>query len=114
MTKILVTGGTGFIGSYIIKQLVEKGYSVKALRRDSSQIPRYVPEQIFKKVEWVSGDVLDVVSLEDAMTGVDAVVHSAAIISFSRSDKKKMYKINIEGTANTVNIALEKKIKKCQ
>ena len=112
MTKILVTGGTGFIGSYIIKQLVEKGYLVRAMRRDSSQVPRYIPEPIFNKVEWVSGDILDVVSLEDAMTGVDAVIHSAAIISFSRGDKKKMYKINIEGTANTVNIALEKNIKR--
>ncbi|MCW3119082.1 MAG: NAD-dependent epimerase/dehydratase [Chitinophagaceae bacterium] len=109
---ILVTGGTGFVGSYIIKQLVEKGYAVRALRRKASKLPLYIPEQVLNKVEWVEGDVLDTVSLEEAMTGVDKVIHSAAIISFSRSDKKKMYKINIEGTANTVNIALEKNIKR--
>ncbi|MES1220634.1 MAG: SDR family NAD(P)-dependent oxidoreductase [Bacteroidota bacterium] len=109
---ILVTGGTGFIGSYIIKQLIEKGYAVRALRRNTSKLPFYIPEQIFNKVEWMEGDVLDIVSLEDAMTGADTVIHAAAIISFSRRDKKEMYKINIEGTANVVNIALEKKIKR--
>ena len=112
MTKILVTGGTGFIGSYIIKQLVAKGYAVRALRRTTSKLPFYIPEQVLNKVEWVEGDILDIVSLEEAMTGIDQVIHSAAIISFSPGDKKKMYKINIEGTANTVNIALEKNIKR--
>jgi dihydroflavonol-4-reductase len=112
MEMILVTGGTGFIGSYIIRQLLEKGYRVRALRRRSSQLPAYIPEQIFSRVEWVEGDILDTVSLEEAMTGVDTVIHSAAVISFSRRDKKKMYKINIEGTANVVNIALEKSIKR--
>lgn len=109
---VLVTGGTGFIGSYIIRELVGKGYAVRALRRSSSQLPEYIPAQVFNKVTWVEGDVLDIVSLEEAMTGADEVIHAAAIISFMHSDKKKMYKTNIEGTANTVNIALEKNIKK--
>jgi nucleoside-diphosphate-sugar epimerase len=60
----------------------------------------------------VEGDVLDVISLEEAMNDVENVIHCAAIISFFRKDKKAMYKINIEGTANMVNIALEKKIKR--
>jgi dihydroflavonol-4-reductase len=114
---ILVTGGTGFIGSYIIKQLVEKGYAVRALRRSTSLIPFYIPGEIFNNpstgsVEWVEGDVLDVVSLEEAMNGVENVIHCAAIISFFRKDKDAMYKINIEGTANVVNIALEKNVKR--
>ena len=65
---ILVTGGTGFLGSYIIKELVEKGYAVRAIRR-SNKLPSYISKEIFDKVEWVEGDVLDVVSLEDAMEG---------------------------------------------
>jgi nucleoside-diphosphate-sugar epimerase len=108
---ILITGGTGFLGSYIIRQLIEKGYQVRAIRR-SHKLPPYVPNEIFDKVEWVDGDVLDVVSLEDAMNGVDTVIHAAAIVSFISSEKKQMYKINVEGTANVVNIALEKNIRR--
>jgi len=109
--KILITGGTGFIGSYIIKELVEKGYSVRAIRR-SNKLPFYISTDILNKVEWLNGDVLDIPSLEDAMTGADAVIHSAAVVSFLRSEKKEMYKTNIEGTANVVNVALEKNIKR--
>ena len=64
---VLVTGGTGFLGSYIIKHLVEKGYRVRAIRREKAVLPFYIPKEIFEKVEWVTGDILDVISLEEAM-----------------------------------------------
>jgi nucleoside-diphosphate-sugar epimerase len=108
---ILVTGGTGFIGAYIIKELVEKGYPVRAIRR-STKLPFFISPDIFNKVEWVSGDVLDVISLEEAMNGVDAVIHSAAVISFLKKERKNMYQVNVDGTANVVNIALEQNVKR--
>src|SRR5437868_4035653 len=107
---ILVTGGTGFLGSYIIKELIEKNYPVRAIRRATSKLPFYIPKEIFDKVEWVEGDILDLVSLEKAMEGVNKVIHSAAVISFLKKEKKWMHHVNIEGTANVVNMALEKKI----
>ena len=107
---ILITGGTGFLGSYIIKELVERNYPVRALRRSTSKLPFYISREIFNKVEWVEGDVLDVVSLEMAMEGVDMIIHSAAVISFLKKEKKWMDQVNIEGTANVVNMALEKNI----
>ncbi len=107
--KILVTGGTGFLGSYIIQQLVEKGYNVRAIYRSKKDV-FWIDKKILEKVEWVEGDILDIVSLEEAMEGVDAVIHSAAIVSFSKSDRKQMYQINIDGTANVVNMMLEKNI----
>jgi nucleoside-diphosphate-sugar epimerase len=58
----------------------------------------------------VEGDVLDIISLEDAMEGIDTVIHSAAIVSFVKKDRKRMYQVNVEGTANVVNIAMEKNI----
>jgi len=106
---VLVTGGTGFLGSYIIKELVERNYPVRAIRR-SRKIPFYIPGRIFEKVQWVEGDILDPVSLEEAMINIDAVIHSAAIISFHKADKKKMYHVNVQGTANVVNAAIEKNI----
>jgi dihydroflavonol-4-reductase len=108
---VLVTGGTGFLGAYIIKELVEKGYEVKAIRR-STKIPFFIDKNIFAKVQWIEGDVLDVIALEEAMEGVDAVIHSAAIISFYKKDKAKMMNVNIDGTANVVNMALDKKVKR--
>ncbi len=103
---ILVTGGTGFIGSYIIRELLQKGYAVRALRRGTA-LPAYIGADLLTRVEWVEGDVLDLVSLEDAMTGVDAVIHAAAVVSFHRRDTKRMHQVNVEGTAHVVNTALE-------
>lgn len=108
-TKILVTGGTGFVGAYIIKTLIEKNYQVSAIRR-SNQLPFYIPSSIFEQVDWKNGDILDVVSLQDAMTEMDAVIHSAGVVSFAKKDRKKMYQVNVDGTANVVNMALEKNV----
>jgi nucleoside-diphosphate-sugar epimerase len=111
LSKVLITGGTGFLGAYIIKALIEKGYLVRAIRR-SAKLPSYLPSSVFDKVEWVDGDILDVVSLDEAMNDIDTVIHSAAIVSFQRNDRKRLYQVNVEGTANVVNIALEKNVRR--
>ena len=108
---VLVTGGTGFLGAYIIKNLVEKGHLVRAIRR-SSALPFFSDKAVWEKVEWVEGDVLDVVSLNDAMQGVDTIIHSAAIVSFTGEKRKEMYRVNVDGTENIVNIALENKVRR--
>ena len=108
---VLVTGGTGFIGAYIIKELIENGYSVRAIRR-SNKCPFFISPYILNKVEWVNGDVRDVISLNEAMHGVDEIIHSAAVISFFKKERSLMYNVNVDGTANIVNLALENKIKK--
>ncbi len=106
---ILVTGGTGFLGSYLIKNLVEKGLPVRALHR-SDNFPFYIPRGIYDKVEWIKGDVLDLVSLDDAMKNVESIIHTAAIVSFSKDKRKEMYQVNVEGTENVVNMALENNV----
>jgi nucleoside-diphosphate-sugar epimerase len=103
--KTLVTGGTGFLGAYVIQELVKKGHRVRAIRR-SEKYPFYIPAPVLQEVEWVPGDVLDPAGLEEAMEGMDAVVHAAAKISFMSGDRKAMFQTNIEGTANVVNAAL--------
>ncbi|MET0635595.1 MAG: NAD-dependent epimerase/dehydratase family protein [Chitinophagaceae bacterium] len=104
--NILVTGGTGFLGSYILKELREKNYSVRALRR-GNQLPAHLPASAFDGVEWVSGDILDVLSLEDAMEGMDTVIHSAAVVSFDARERRQMMQVNVDGTANVANMAME-------
>lgn len=110
-STILVTGGTGFLGSYIIRELLNRNYRVRAIRR-SGKLPFWLSEDELRGVEWVQGDVLDVVSLEDAMEGVDAIIHAAAMVSFVKKGRKEMYQVNVDGTANVVNIAIEKNIRR--
>jgi dihydroflavonol-4-reductase len=109
--KVLVTGGTGFLGAYVIGELTRRGYAVRAIRR-KDVLPAFIPETAWRDVEFVAGDIMDVTLLEDAMDGVDAVIHAAAKISFSGKDRRQMFAANVEGTANMVNIALERGIKR--
>lgn len=108
---ILVTGGTGFLGSYLIKNLVEKGLPVRAMYR-TDNFPFFIPRGIYDKVEWIKADVLDLVSLDDAMKNADSIIHTAAIVSFSKDKRKEMYQVNVEGTENVVNMALENNVKR--
>ena len=103
---VLVTGGTGFLGAYIIQNLVQKNIPVRALRR-SAALPFFIPRNLLDRVEWVDGDVLDVMALEEAMAGVSSVIHSAAVVSFSKDKRRQMYSVNVDGTENVVNMALE-------
>ena len=111
MSTILVTGGTGFLGAYVIRDLVLAGYTVKAIRRNKN-IPFFISSGIFEKVEWIDCDVLDPVGLEEAMNGIDAVIHSAAKVTFHEKEKAEMLAVNIDGSANVVNAALEKKVRR--
>jgi len=101
---VFVTGATGFVGAYLLRYLLREGVHVRALRRADS--PMDLVAEIADKVEWVEGDILDVPFLEVAMQGVDSVYHCAAMVSFDPRDKARMMKVNIEGTANVVNICL--------
>ena len=110
---VFVTGGTGLLGSHLIYSLVTSGEKVRATFRDASKIQRvsslfdfYSSAHLFDQIEWLSCDVLDVVTLETAMKGCDEVYHCAAQVSFLSKDFQSMLKINREGTANVVNCAL--------
>ena len=107
---ILVTGASGFLGSELVKQLIANGESVRIIVRPSSDISDLA--SIKDKIEIMEGDILDVPSLEIAMDGIEKIYHSAAVIGYDDSFYDSMYKCNIEGTANVVNVALTKGIKK--
>lgn len=102
---ILVTGATGFLGSVLTRQLLEQGLQVRAIKRENSLIPDFLQDQ--PKLEWLNGDILDIFSLEDALEGVEKVYHTAAVISFHPADKQQMMAVNVEGTANLVNLCLQ-------
>ncbi len=103
--KVFITGGTGLVGSHLLRLLVAKGYeNIFALHRSSSDM-RLVKD-LENKVNWVKGDVLDVMTLEQVMQDASQVYHCAAVVSFDPREYEMMDRINIQGTANMVNIAL--------
>ena len=119
--NILVTGGTGLVGSHLLAKLVMQGNSVRALHRKNSDLKKVENvfsyyskdfESLFKKIEWVVADVINIPSLQPVFTDIQQVYHCAAIVSFRKKDKDIMRKINIEGTANMVNLSLDNKITK--
>ncbi len=87
--------------------MVEDGFSVRAIKRGTSKFPTFIDKQILERAEWVESDILDVVSLADAMQGIDTIIHAAAVVSFGNADRKNMYHVNIEGTKNVINVAIE-------
>jgi len=116
---IFVTGGTGLVGSHILLKLSQDNIPFKALKRSNSSLKvckdvftHYNAHQLFNKIIWVNGDVLDVPSLENAMIDCDNVIHAAAMVSFHNEDIEMMHKINVEGTENIMNVALFMNINK--
>ena len=104
---IFITGASGLVGSHLVKQLVKEGKQVRALYR--STIPVIEGAE---GVEWIKGDILDVISLEEAMEGVEEVYHCAAVVSFNPRKKDLLHQANIEGTVNIVNACLQANIRK--
>ncbi len=100
---VLVTGGTGFLGSILIKRLIAAGGRVRATKRQTSTIPAGLAGA--PGLQWVDADINDFFALEDAFEGVTAVYHCAALISYHAADKKRMMTVNAEGTANIVTLA---------
>jgi dihydroflavonol-4-reductase len=115
----LVTGATGMLGTHVMLELLKRGEKVKALLRKgaNTDIVRkvfeyYLPHnKYFDQIEWAEGDLLDISSLQEAMQGCDIVYHTAAVVSYHPADRKEMYKVNVEGTANVVNLANDLGIK---
>lgn len=107
--KIFVTGATGLVGSFICRKLIAEGYKVKALKRPNSRL--VLLQDLQGEIDWVEGDILDLISLHTAMQDCEAVVHSAGFVSYDEGDEDRLYKINGEGTANVVNAALRQQIK---
>ncbi len=118
---ILVTGGTGLVGSHLLYQLVLQNETIIAIHRKTSDLKSvqnvfsYFSDQaeaLFKRIQWIEADITDITALSEAFKGVTQVYHSAALISFVASDYKELRQVNIDGTANIVNLCISNSIKK--
>ncbi|WP_339836575.1 NAD-dependent epimerase/dehydratase family protein [uncultured Maribacter sp.] len=118
---VLVTGGTGLVGSHLLLKLTMDNTEVRAIYRTAEKLEQvkrifsyYSPNAntLFNKIDWVKGDILDIPSLELAFQKVTHVYHCAAYISFNPSDFNLLERINREGTANIVNMCIAIGVKK--
>lgn len=118
---ILVTGGTGLVGSHLLFSLLQNNQKVRATHRASSdlELVRNVfscftseADVLFNKIEWVAANMTDIPALTDAFVDITHVYHCAAYISFNPKHYRKLKKSNVEGTANIVNLCLANKVQK--
>lgn len=118
---ILVTGGTGLVGAHLLFKLVESNTCVKAIYRNESSLKKvkqvflsYTNDYnaLYDKIIWIKADILDIPSLTKAFKDVSFVYHCAAFVSLEPSKYYLLRRINIEGTANIVNICIDKQVTK--
>jgi UDP-glucose 4-epimerase len=111
-TKVLVTGGAGFIGSHVVDRLVNEGYTVRIIdnlytgKLDNIQSPLKSG-----KVEFVKGDIRDRSFVEKSLDGVSKVVHLAALVSvpFSVNNPDFTFDVNLLGTLNMLRASIKHK-----
>lgn len=106
--KVLVTGGSGFVGSAVVRHLLKQGYAVRVLVRPASD--RTNISQL--SVEIATGDLLNPDSLEDALHGCDGLFHVAADYRLWAPNPALMYRVNVNGTVNLMEAALAASIKR--
>ncbi len=118
---ILVTGGTGLVGSHLLYNLCLAGERVRAIKRPTSNtyLVRKLflyyntnGEVLFNQIEWVDADLVDIYSLTEALNTITHIYHAAAVVAFEPNRDEEMIQANIEGTANIINAALAAKIEK--
>jgi dihydroflavonol-4-reductase len=103
--KILITGINGLAGSFIAKKMLSEGHEIFGLIREGSDLSLLA--DVKSQIKFEEGDILDVPNLYKSIEGKDWVIHCAAIVSYSPKDKAKIFKVNVEGTANVVNACIE-------
>ncbi|BAO75906.1 SDR family oxidoreductase [Winogradskyella sp. PG-2] len=118
---ILVTGGTGLVGSHLLFKLVSNNEHVRATFRREKTLARVKhvfsyfsdnPEALFNKIEWIEAEINDIPKLQEAFIDITNVYHCAAFVSFEPDKYRILRKVNIKGTANIVNLCIANRIKK--
>ncbi|WP_073696455.1 NAD-dependent epimerase/dehydratase family protein [Mycobacterium sp. ST-F2] len=106
--KVLVTGGTGFVGAHIVSALIRDGHDVRMLVRRSEQVPISLGPLEVSVDDLVVGDVLDAEVVAAALDGVEAVVHAAAVFSLDARRAAEITRTNLRATELVVGGAVER------
>ena len=105
--KILVTGGTGFIGTFAVSALIKAGHKVRLLVRDAEKMQRVFQPHGVVIDDYVVGDVTDEKAVKEALEGCKAVIHAAAMVATSEKYAQLVYNTNVNGTKNVIGQAVE-------
>ncbi|MDI9357414.1 MAG: NAD-dependent epimerase/dehydratase family protein [Phycisphaerales bacterium] len=108
---ILVTGGSGFLGTELIKQLLQGDLTSVGMIR-ALYHKRRIPEMQHPKLEWIYADIRDLADIKAVFIGVTHVYHTAAFVSLTENNYEKMYDTNVKGTKHIVDMSLQHKIQK--
>lgn len=109
--SILVTGGTGLLGSYVLRMLVNQGFTnISATCRANSPFDLVI--DVKDQIRWHEGDLTDGYFVQDIMADVQQIYHCAAVVSYDARERDEMMRVNVESTTNLVNEALHNSIKK--
>jgi dihydroflavonol-4-reductase len=106
--KILVTGGAGFIGSHVVKLLLQRSYQVRVLHLPSEKLDNLA--DVADQIELQVGDITEYQQVINAMKGCDQVIHLAAVYALWLPDQELMRRVNVMGTDNILCAAKELKL----
>lgn len=109
--RILVTGGTGVLGRYIVDYLLSDGYvNIEVFTRtNNTSNLNFGSDQ---RIEFTQGDIRELYPLTDSIEKADYVIHAAAIVSFDPKEFRRMHAVNVEGTSNIMNLSATSNVKK--
>jgi len=110
--RILITGGTGFVGSHVCRQLMAAGHTVRLLVRNADKAQALYHALGEGIPEMAVGDVTDVVSVQAALQSCDGVVHAAAGTPMQMGSIEQLFAVNVDGVKNVVGSALDLGIKR--
>ncbi len=108
--KVLVTGATGFIGAHSAVALERDGHDVRLFVRDARKAARIAGAVGIRTDDVAVGDVTDVASVDKALGGCDAVLHTAAAVTIKRADAARAIQINAGGAENVLRTAVEREL----
>ncbi|HJT91042.1 MAG TPA: NAD-dependent epimerase/dehydratase family protein [Mycobacterium sp.] len=103
--RVLVTGGSGFVGANLVSELLDRGHEVRSFDRAPSPLPPHPRLQV------IEGDICDEETVAGAVDGIDTIIHTAAIIdlmggaSVSEEYRRRSFAVNVDGTKNLVHAA---------
>ncbi len=104
--KILVTGGTGFLGSHLVERLVAGGHSVRVFGRLTSA------RRLDNRIEFAQGDLRHPESLRRAVRSIEVIYHLAGMVSFHAEDGRTMYELHVDGTRRLLEAARESEVQR--
>lgn len=105
--RVLVTGGTGFVGAHTAAALARAGHELRLLVRDPKKAERVLAVHGIGACDVVRGDVTDAAGVTAATEGCDAVLHAAAVVSLDAHRGDEVYRTNLRGTQNVLGAARE-------